>query len=1451
MDAKIVKLNSVSSSPLQLTLKVQDNNTSRVRVEEGTLILALASISQASSEDMNLSVSITSAAGVSRVNERFSSFTRAAVIPAGSTSAFINIQTNNDLLYQGDDEEFTLSISAPNGVGLAQSSSSIILLMQDNETLPIVSFLNGAQNKNENSGAGQVSVELSAAAINTVSVKVVALDQTATGGTDFNFTSQLLTFSPGEVSKTVNFSLLNRIGIQPSRNFKLQLIDAINTVVTTNNTGVQAKEHIITILDVDRPSLSINDVIVNEGSVANFTLSSSAPFGSDVTVDYNLVMVNAVASTDVVVSSGTITLPANSTAAPLNISTLSNPAICDGSKTFKVILSNSVNATIGDNEGLGTINDITNPSISFSNASISANEGVNATLNVSLSAACPTRTVSVQYSTAAGTATSNSDFTSASNALLTFNPGQTSEVISIPTAADSLDEIDESFTVTLSSPTNGILGSPSSASVTIIDDDNAPTILLSASIASISESGPSVTLTATLSAISGKNISIPFSLSGTAVDNSDYTVTASPIVINAGSLSANISLTPIEDSIVDPSETVTVTLGAPTNGTLGATFAQTVTILDNDLGSFSISGVMGVGDAVVDSNLSNSVVPGLNWTASASATGYKISVVSDDLATIVCAEQTVGNVLTYQFLVGDCSLTLGSYYRLRVQATDGVNYQNASNNEYRFYVNSTPSLASNGEGPWYVLAGSSITINALGGASPTVGVVTDADGDTVAFSSIGLGTLGTVTGGASSFTYSVANDVALHGSDTISYSIQDSRGGVRSGSISIFVMQPYTWTGKTSALWSTTGNWCGSIAADKRSCIGAGSAPGASSTSLNLHFDSTCVSGSCSPTTDSNISVNSVRIKANGFTQGTGFTLTVGSGGWTQSGGAFVGSSGSTSSNNIYLGATLISAGSFQSTRSTLIVSGNWTLNNSVIWNHNNGLLRFATSGSTISMGGKQTYDLETAASLNFSSETIRVSNDLTIRGCYNCYLDSATFEVVRNLTIGTVDGYGLTGTGIVKVIGGLSGSTINGTGGSVPNLIVDTGTNPVTLMGTINIEGLPTPSYTYLSSGVFTATGSTIVTSANGFVSPTLFRPGNVIYNNLGINRADFDGGTVNVDGNLVIGGGYNAYINNGTVRVKGNITANAEGGYGNVGSALIKLIGNPSGSTITGAAGSAIPSLEIDTGSYNVTLNGQVSISGLWGPPSIYKVTSVGTLTTSGSTLTFLQAPSEFVPGLHFYNNVVFSHAPNRSLGGATMNIGGNLRLDGYNSISAGNLNVYGNVTATSTDPYGITGSVVVTLKGNAAGQTVTSASPYATIPNLVIDTGVNPVTFAATVAISDSIKVNSVGAFSTTGSTVYMRSSGYIDSLMDLGGRTLNNLTLDNSFVVTYGTMLQSPLTLSGTLTVNSMIFKINGSSLNTNAVVMNSNSSISKGGGTLIVNGSTISTTGSMYGGTVNP
>src|SRR5262249_31358318 len=85
-------------------------------------------------------------------------------------------------------------------------------------------------------------------------------------------------------------------------------------------------------------------------------------------------------------------------------------------------------------------------------------------------------TVSATFTTANGTATAPADY-QAQNAIFTFADGTVGPLtIDIPIIDDLLPEGPETFTVSLSNPTGGVpLGTPSTATVTILDNDTTPT----------------------------------------------------------------------------------------------------------------------------------------------------------------------------------------------------------------------------------------------------------------------------------------------------------------------------------------------------------------------------------------------------------------------------------------------------------------------------------------------------------------------------------------------------------------------------------------------------------------------------------------------------------------------------------------------------------------------------------------------------------------------------------------------------------------------------------------------------------------------------------------------------------------------------------------------------------------------------------------------------------------
>lgn len=90
-----------------------------------------------------------------------------------------------------------------------------------------------------------------------------------------------------------------------------------------------------------------------------------------------------------------------------------------------------------------------------------------------------------------------------------------------------------------------------------------------------------------LNQATSEDVTVPFSVTGTA-DGSDYAITASPVLIPAGSQSATIYITLNNDGIDEGDETLILGLDQPINATKGPQNIHSITITDPPKVSFNI-----------------------------------------------------------------------------------------------------------------------------------------------------------------------------------------------------------------------------------------------------------------------------------------------------------------------------------------------------------------------------------------------------------------------------------------------------------------------------------------------------------------------------------------------------------------------------------------------------------------------------------------------------------------------------------------------------------------------------------------------------------------------------------------------------------------------------------------------------------------------------------------------
>ena len=136
---------------------------------------------------------------------------------------------------------------------------------------------------------------------------------------------------------------------------------------------------------------------------------------------------------------------------------------------------------------------------------------------------------------------------------------------------DNIVEADETVIVLLTDTDNtdvNIDPPNNNATVTITDNDTATVSI--AKTTDGNEAGPvSGVFTVTQTAASSTDTILSYSVGGTATSGSDYTALPSAVTIPAGATSAPITVAVNDDSLVEPNETVIVTLTGITAGDAG------------------------------------------------------------------------------------------------------------------------------------------------------------------------------------------------------------------------------------------------------------------------------------------------------------------------------------------------------------------------------------------------------------------------------------------------------------------------------------------------------------------------------------------------------------------------------------------------------------------------------------------------------------------------------------------------------------------------------------------------------------------------------------------------------------------------------------------------------------------------------------------------------------------
>ena len=417
-------------------------------------------------------------------------------------------------------------------------------------------------------------------------------------------TSGTVVFGPGETQKFITVTILDDNLIENSENFFVTLTSATNASL-----GPQSKAT-VTIADDDSPnatigfSASLYDVDEGAGFVT-LTVTRSGGLSFAATVHYETKDGSATAGTNYVATSGNLTFAPGETSKNINVSII-DEGTADPTLQFTVTLTDQNGTSFVSGQSTAAVNILDNDANTFRFApdKYTVNEGggsVTLTVEVTRSGD-PAQEISVDFVTVDGSAQAGTKYTR-TEGRLTFGANVTSQTITVPIIDEPFIEGTTSFNVVLSNPLpatakNGNaasrLGSPSSATVTIIDND-ARTFQFSASTYTVANSSGVVNAIVTFSRATDPNgsFTVDFSTAdGSAAAGRDYVATSGTLTFGPGETSKSIAIQIMPEPAGQPTRQFKIILSNPSAGAaLGQNSIATVTITNPDFSTklFNIS----------------------------------------------------------------------------------------------------------------------------------------------------------------------------------------------------------------------------------------------------------------------------------------------------------------------------------------------------------------------------------------------------------------------------------------------------------------------------------------------------------------------------------------------------------------------------------------------------------------------------------------------------------------------------------------------------------------------------------------------------------------------------------------------------------------------------------------------------------------------------------------------
>ena len=414
-----------------------------------------------------------------------------------------------------------------------------------------------------------------------------SLGGSAAAGTDYEgAASGSVVFAPGDTEKTIRLVTVDDDTEGPRGTVEVTLADG-DSYDLGASPAAEGR-----ILDNDAvPEVSVADAQpVPEGGALAFAVRLSNPATQAITVNYTLAGTAAAGADYEGAASGSVTFAPGAVEETISLATVDDDAD-EPEETVEVTLSLPVPdpglATLGaSSTASGAIADGDLPVVTVTAAAAAVAEGEDAVFTLA-------RAGLVSEALAVSFTIGDADGVLASTAPtgVTFGAGAATAALRLGTQDDALDKADAAVTLALAAGADYQPGDPSTAAVTVRDND-LPNVSV-ADAPPVTEGG-TLEFPVRLSKRFDAPVTVGYRLGGSAAPGEDYAgIAVGSMAFAPGATEGTIRIVTLDDAAGEPEEQVLVTLAAP-GSVLGLGRATAAgRILDDDLPVVTVAAISG------------------------------------------------------------------------------------------------------------------------------------------------------------------------------------------------------------------------------------------------------------------------------------------------------------------------------------------------------------------------------------------------------------------------------------------------------------------------------------------------------------------------------------------------------------------------------------------------------------------------------------------------------------------------------------------------------------------------------------------------------------------------------------------------------------------------------------------------------------------------------------------